>query len=152
MSMKLRRRSVFDKTNQRTGLMMTPMVDVVLVILIFFMASTTIAGQEWFLRASVDTETKEVAQEARFSLPVAMIEVDLVRGTDGVTMVYGIAGDSGVTVERAVEMIGEMELMDPAGSLKVGIGAGDLVPMKDVMAVHDAWHGMGVGVVMRTGG
>jgi len=150
MSMKLRRRSIFDKTNQRSGLMMTPMVDVVLVILIFFMASTTIAGYEWFLEAAVEApvEAEGMVEEARFSLPAAVIDVDLVRGDDGRTVVYGISGDVGVSIERAAELIGGMEIGD-SGSLKVGLGAGDEVQMGDVMAVHDAWHARGIGVVMR---
>ena len=142
--------------------MMTPMVDVVLVILIFFMASTTIAGQEWFLRAGVETVDGDGSSEteARFALPEAVIEVDLVRGTDGVTMVYGIGGTGGVRLERAVELIRAMDgtmTGGDVGSLKVGLGAGDDVPMGDVMMVHDAWNGLGgdggdgLRVVMRTG-
>ena len=40
----LRQRNIFENRG-RFGPNMTPMVDVVLVILIFFMAATTIAGQ-----------------------------------------------------------------------------------------------------------
>lgn len=148
--MKLNRRSVFDKSNQRSGPMMTPMVDVVLVILIFFMASTTIAGYEWFLEAGVEAEVadQEQEQEARFDLPAAVIDVDLVRGSDGITVVYGLSGESGMALESAVDLILGMEIGD-SGGLKVGLGAGDAVPMGDVMAVHDAWNGRGVRVVMR---
>ena len=151
MSMKLQRRSVFGKTNQRSGLMMTPMVDVVLVILIFFMASTTIAGYEWFLEAAVEApvESEVDKQEARFVLPAAVIDVDLVRGDDGATVVFGISGDAGVSVELAAGAIGGMEIGD-SGSLTVRLWAGDDVAMGDVMAVHDAWHGRGIRVVMRT--
>jgi len=152
MSRGLQRRSVFDKSNRRSGLMMTPMVDVVLVILIFFMASTTIAGYEWFLEAGVESQKAAEAstETARFTLPEAVIDVDLVRGADGMSVVYGVSGDAGVSLERGVEMIGAMEIGD-GGSLRVGLGAGDDVPMGDVIAVHDAWNGRGVKVVMRTG-
>jgi len=151
MSMKLQRRSVFDKSGSRSGLMMTPMVDVVLVILIFFMASTTIAGYEWFLHAAVEApvEPDGAAQEARFVLPAAVIDVDLVRGSDGATLVYGVSGDMGVTVEGAAALIEGMEIGD-SGSLRVRLGAGDDVQMGDLMAVHDAWNGRGIKVVMRT--
>lgn len=146
----LRKRSVFDHSNQRFGLMMTPMVDVVLVILIFFMASTTIAGYEWFLQASIES-TEEVnmeTEEARFDLPAAVIDVDLVRSSGGITIVYGIQGEQGIAIDQAVEFIESMEL-GPTDALRVGIGANDLVPMKDVMRVHDAWNGRGVSVIMR---
>ncbi len=33
---------------------MTPMVDVVMVMLIFFMAATTFAGPEWFLKTNIE--------------------------------------------------------------------------------------------------
>ncbi|MBO6512943.1 MAG: biopolymer transporter ExbD [Phycisphaerales bacterium] len=150
MSMKLRRRSVFDKGNQRSGPMMTPMVDVVLVILIFFMASTTIAGYEWFLEAGVEAESagEERAIEARFDLPAAVIEVDLVRIDDGATMVYGLSGESGITLDSAIGLIGGMDIAE-GGSLRVALGAGDSVSMRDVVAVHDAWNMRGVRVVMR---
>lgn len=149
--MKLNRRSVFDRSNQRSGLMMTPMVDVVLVILIFFMASTTIAGYEWFLQAAVEgpAESEAVDEEARFVLPAAVIDVELVGGGVGGTVVYGIAGETGVALERAAGIISGMEIGD-SGSLRVRLGAGDEVPMGDVMAVHDAWNERGVKVVMRT--
>lgn len=149
-SRKLRKRSVFDHSEQRSGPMMTPMVDVVLVILIFFMASTTIAGYEWFLEAGVEAETasEEQEQDARFDLPAAVIDVDLVRGSDGITVVYGLSGESGIALDTAVEFIEGMEIGE-AGSLKVGLGAGDDVPMGDVMAVHDAWNSRSIRVVMR---
>lgn len=148
--MKLKRRSVFDKSNQRSGPMMTPMVDVVLVILIFFMASTTIAGYEWFLEAGVEAETvrDESEQDARFDLPAAVIDVDLVRSADGITVVYGLSGESGISLDAAEELIGGMEIGE-SGGLKVALGAGDDVPMGDVMRVHDAWNGRSVRVVMR---
>jgi len=35
---------------------MTPMVDVVMVILIFFMASAAFLGAEWFLKAAIPSK------------------------------------------------------------------------------------------------
>jgi biopolymer transport protein ExbD len=152
MSAGLRRRSVLGDPGKRSGPMMTPMVDVVLVILIFFMASTTIAGYEWFLQAGVESESTAEGgvEEARFALPDAVIDVDLVRGEDGVVLVYGVSGDAGLSIDQAATLIGGMEIGD-SGALRVGLGAGDGVSMGDVMRVHDAWHGRGVKVVMRTG-
>ena len=152
MSTGLRRRSVLGDPGKRSGPMMTPMVDVVLVILIFFMASTTIAGYEWFLQAGVEAESasEPAPEEARFDLPAAIIEVDLVSGEDGAVLVYGVSGDQGMTIDQAVGLIEGMELGESA-ALRVGLGAGDGVSMGDVMRVHDAWHGRGVKVVMRTG-
>ena len=153
MSAGLRRRSVLGDPTGRSGPMMTPMVDVVLVILIFFMASTTIAGYEWFLHAAVESEesTNGTQEQARFALPAAIIDVDLVHTSDGATMVYGISGNAGVSIDQAAAMIDAMDLED-SGSLRVGLGARDGVPMRDVMRIHDAWHGRSVKVVMKVGG
>lgn len=49
-----RRRDARAVYEQHTGPNMTPMVDVVMVILIFFMASTVIMGPELLLRAGLD--------------------------------------------------------------------------------------------------
>ena len=48
-----RRRAALDVWSMNFGPSMTPMVDVVLVILIFFMASASFVGPEWFLRAAL---------------------------------------------------------------------------------------------------
>ena len=47
MSRSFRRRSALYTWQLQFGPNMTPMVDVVMVILIFFMASATFAGAEW---------------------------------------------------------------------------------------------------------
>lgn len=48
-----RRRDALHGWTLHFGPNMTPMVDVVMVILVFFMASTAWIGSEWFLRAAL---------------------------------------------------------------------------------------------------
>jgi biopolymer transport protein ExbD len=48
-----RRRNAAALREQHYGPNMTPMVDVVMVILIFFMASAAMLGPEWFIRTSI---------------------------------------------------------------------------------------------------
>lgn len=48
-----RKRNAQSLYDVHYGPNMTPMVDVVMVILIFFMAGTVILGPEWFLRSSL---------------------------------------------------------------------------------------------------
>jgi biopolymer transport protein ExbD len=48
-----RRRSALSVYESHHGPNMTPMVDVVMVILIFFMASAAMLGPEWFLASSI---------------------------------------------------------------------------------------------------
>lgn len=52
-----RRRSALAMYEAHAGPNMTPMVDVVMVILIFFMASAAILGPEWFLKTSLPRTT-----------------------------------------------------------------------------------------------
>lgn len=53
MSKPFRRRNALAVHEMHYGPNMTPMVDVVMVILIFFMSSTAILGPEWSLRTSL---------------------------------------------------------------------------------------------------
>ncbi|MBX3383555.1 MAG: biopolymer transporter ExbD [Phycisphaeraceae bacterium] len=48
-----RRRNAASLREQHYGPNMTPMVDVVMVILIFFMASAAMLGPEWFIRTAI---------------------------------------------------------------------------------------------------
>lgn len=52
-----RRRSALAMYEAHAGPNMTPMVDVVMVILIFFMASAAILGPEWFLKTNLPRTT-----------------------------------------------------------------------------------------------
>jgi len=75
----LRQRNIFQQGG-RFGPNMTPMVDVVLVILIFFMASTAFIGPEWFLRAALPSDQAADQGGADFSLPPARFEIVLAIG------------------------------------------------------------------------
>ncbi len=55
MSTPFRKRNALAVHEMHYGPNMTPMVDVVMVILIFFMSSTAILGPEWFLRSTLPT-------------------------------------------------------------------------------------------------
>lgn len=48
-----RRRSALEIYQAHFGPNMTPMVDVVMVILVFFMASAVVLGPDWFIRAAL---------------------------------------------------------------------------------------------------
>lgn len=70
-----RRRSALAMYEAHAGPNMTPMVDVVMVILIFFMASAAILGPEWFLKTSLPRTT--AAAPANESLLVR-VRIELV--------------------------------------------------------------------------
>ncbi len=139
----LRRRSITGAPGS-TGPMMTPMVDVVLVILIFFMGSATIAGHEWFLGASIERDdSPERVTRPSLALPTPVIATRVVV-LGGESMVLGLGPDP-ITLDDARRTIETMDLGDPS-ALVVTIGADDDAPMGDVVDLHDAWHARGVNV------
>lgn len=140
MSTPFRRRSALAMHDLHFGPNMTPMVDVVMVILIFFMASATFAGAEWFVKAGIPREGASTGNQGQgvdpLKLPPARFEVML-------------SLSSGRTVARGPG-IGEAELSElPARltALAAGLSADDLVliirpepdvPYPDVIRAHDA--------------
>lgn len=86
MSKPFRKRNALAVHEMHYGPNMTPMVDVVMVILIFFMSSTAILGPEWFLKSSLPTvkanataasqETKRVNIRMRVTPNGTRLEVD----------------------------------------------------------------------------
>lgn len=139
----LRRRSITGAPSSG-GPMMTPMVDVVLVILIFFMGSATIAGHEWFLGASIERDGPAPDQSRpSLTIPTPVIATRVVL-LDGRSMVLGLGPDP-VALDDARRTIETMDLGDPT-ALIVTLGADDDVPMGDVVALHDAWHARDVRV------
>lgn len=125
---------------------MTPMVDVVLVILIFFMAATTIAGQEWFLRTDLPESQSGDNASQQFDLPAPMLDVTLFLQETEV-LVSGL-GDAPRPLRAFIEQIAGM---DPSASegLILRIDAGDEVPYGSVIALHDAGSARGMRVAIR---
>lgn len=141
----LRQRNIFENRG-RFGPNMTPMVDVVLVILIFFMAATTIAGQEWFLKADLPKAREQDNASLQFDLPTPMLDVSLYI-TNGEVMVRGL-GDSPRMLSALIEQIRAMD-QDEAEGLILRIGAGDEVPYGSIIALHDAGSSQGMRVAVR---
>lgn len=141
----LRQRNIFAGRG-RFGPNMTPMVDVVLVILIFFMAASTIAGQEWFLRTDLPEQHEDSDGATGFDLPTPMLDLALFVDNSRV-MVRGL-GDEALPIERVIERI---DAMDPTLSegLILRIGASDEVPYGSVVSLHDAGSRMGMRVAIR---
>jgi biopolymer transport protein ExbD len=111
---------------------MTPMVDVVMVILIFFMASASILGPEWFLRSALPVTTPAPARED----PPTLVRIQL--GYDGVSRV-GV----GEETPRALPFDTiEARLRDEVGRVGaerviVAIDASPNAAYADVVRVHE---------------
>lgn len=85
-----RKRNALALHELHYGPNMTPMVDVVMVILIFFMASAVILGPEWFLRSSLPVAKPGTAASAGETVK---IQAAMLR--DGQATVLDLTLDSG---------------------------------------------------------
>jgi biopolymer transport protein ExbD len=141
----LKQRNIFGNTG-RFGPNMTPMVDVVLVILIFFMAATTIVGQEWFLAADLPEQREESNASSGFDLPTPMLDVELFVERDRV-LARGMGSDA-IGIDEAISRIGGMDPVLSAG-LILRIGASDDVPYGAIVAIHDAGNAKKMRVAIR---
>ncbi|MDX2017102.1 MAG: biopolymer transporter ExbD [Planctomycetota bacterium] len=133
---------------------MTPMVDVVMVILIFFMASAAIMGPEWFIRTALPAPTppQAAAINPPPDTPGLRLRVELTReGTQ--TRATLVRADAAATeAQRAPRAVGLVDLSRtiqelvgaaPAEAV-VLIKAGPEVPYADVVAAHEACQRLGV--------
>lgn len=87
MSSPFRRRNALHQWHLHFGPNMTPMVDVVMVILVFFMASTAFIGPEWLLRIGLAEDDAPAGNG--FQLGPAELVVRL-RVVDGTVRVDGL--------------------------------------------------------------
>ncbi len=140
-----RRRGALHQWELHFGPNMTPMVDVVMVILIFFMASTALLGPEWFLRADVAPDASKGAalrNDPRFQLPEVRLEVRLRVDAGGtVADAFGREGLSMDELEAlAAEVAKDMVPEEPGGSAEpvVVIAPEARVAYNDVVRAHDA--------------
>jgi biopolymer transport protein ExbD len=131
---------------------MTPMVDVVMVILIFYMASTSFIGSEWFLRTAIPKENapqdrpREREAGDPFSLPPAQFELSLRRGEGGRTIATG-PGFGLLSLDELPPRLIELARGTGAEDLALVIRADASVPYGDVIRVHDAATGAGIAKV-----
>jgi len=141
----LRQRNIFGGSG-RFGPNMTPMVDVVLVILIFFMAATTIAGQEWFLSADLPEQRDDSDESSGFDLPTPMLDLALFVDV-GTIKVRGL-GDQALNLE---DVLARISGMDPTlcEGLILRLGASDEVPYGSIVSVHDVGTSKGMRVTIR---
>jgi biopolymer transport protein ExbD len=125
------------------------MVDVVMVILIFFMASTSFVGAEWFLRAAIPREAAAAQAESTtgadaFRLPPARFEITLTRQES-----QTVVNSRGMATMSLAELPGMLhELVGPRAGGKpeviLIINAEADVPYADVIRAHEAAAAAGI--------
>jgi biopolymer transport protein ExbD len=139
----LRRRGAAHRRDDSLGPSMTPMVDVVLVILIFFMASTTFLGPEWLLRSALPRDRPTQGSDPAFTLPPARFVIALSTDAAGATVADGI-GLSSAPLPRVVDRLGEYARRLGPNQMTVVVSPGPLVPYRDVVRVHEACAALGI--------
>ena len=120
------------------------MVDVVLVILIFFMASVVFVGPEWFLPAGLPTAQRDAGDQPAdpYALPDPTLRVR-VASRDGVPVVSGLG--SGVVSLSGFEAHAREQLRGlDARTIRVRLGGDAGTPWRHVVAVQDVLTDLGV--------
>lgn len=139
---------------------MTPMVDVVMVILVFFMASSAVLGPEWFIKSalpvrSANAGTATDALRLEFTLRSVPIDGDGA-STAGAparastrTMVTGESLTDAPLSALAARL--EQLAKDNAGrEIAVLLKPDARVPMQDLVFAHDACNRLGIAKVGMT--
>lgn len=140
MSRGFRRRDARTTWEMHYGPSMTPMCDVVLVILIYFMASTSFAGAEWFLKAGIPKEGKSESKQPEgadpLALPPARFDISLVT-VEGKTVARGQGVGEG-PLEGLEAKFAELARGLSGEELVVVIRPEAGVPYPDVIRAQDA--------------
>jgi biopolymer transport protein ExbD len=143
MERAFRQRGALALHEMHFGPNMTPMVDVVMVILIFFMASTALLGPEWFVQANLPETDRGAGagDNERFTLPEVRIELSLRVGELNTTFVHGF-GPQPLTLGDFEAQVGataaDLRSGGPSAEPIVVIRPEPGVPYQDVVRVHDA--------------
>lgn len=126
---------------------MTPMVDIVMVILIFFMAGSAFIGPEWFLDVAmappatrVDAPPEEKPDER---LPPTRLVVRLSRGPSGDALATGL----GLEVAPIAELEATLRRYAEAGAvaaMSIVVEPARDVSYQDVIRVYDLCQQAGV--------
>jgi biopolymer transport protein ExbD len=147
-----RRRDALAVHDLHFGPNMTPMVDVVMVILIFFMASATFVGSEWFLKTALPKPgpaappKAETPAAGELKLPPARFEVTLAVETDGRVSATCPAFGS-VPIGRLEASLKDLARGTTEDDIILVIRSGPEVPYGEVIRAHDAAAAAGIAKV-----
>jgi len=120
---------------------MTPMVDVVMVILIFFMASASVLGPEWFLKTALPR-----AQAAPLIDPTRQpvrLRIELRREGPSPT-VASIDGGEAFPLAELPARLSERRAAAEGAELIILVAPQDRVPYDDVVSLHELCFRAGI--------
>lgn len=127
---------------ERFGPNMTPMIDVVLVILIFFMAGSTFLGKEWFLTSDILRRGTPEAGKDPLELPPVKLALSLSMGSNGAVMIGGM-GAAPIGLASFQSSIAEFAGKAP-DKVQVIVEPEPGVTYEDVVRVLDACRAAGI--------
>lgn len=143
----LRRRDALHVYSLHFGPNMTPMVDVVMVILIFFMASAAFLGNEWFLRAAIPFEAGRGRDATKPNDPLAVsaTRVDVIIDVDATgNTILSFLGQARVSMEEFEKRIGAFPRNDATRNIEVVLRPTSRVPYQDLVRAHAACDAVGI--------
>lgn len=139
----LRRRDGEHSASLAQGPNMTPMVDVVIVILIFFMSATTFMGPEWFMDVAVPAHDPSVGDEGDpYAMPAPTLRVQL-RASGGTTLATGL-GRQDMTLDQLADALMALGQSIEATDAFVLIVPTPEVAYRDVVHVRDVCERAGL--------
>lgn len=121
---------------------MTPMVDVVMVILIFFMASAALMGPEWLLRAALPRP--QAAIPPANTVPM-VIRVVMNEGAAVARVTVGAgSAPADCSMSDLDAILGLAVKTHGAANLAVAISAEDAAPYEGLVRVHERCVAAGI--------
>lgn len=143
----LQRRDALHGYSMHFGPNMTPMVDIVMVILIFFMASAAFMGDEWFLRAAIPFEAGRGSDVKKPNDPLALpptrldVVMDVDRAGRSIVTVLDLKEAS---VDTFLDRVSQFPRSKETADMEVVIRPTGAVPYRDVVRVHSACDAAGI--------
>lgn len=144
-----RRRRAVDVGSLHFGPNMTPMVDVVMVILVFFMASAAFVGPEWFLNALVPFAAPAAGQAqnpaGRGAEERTQVEIRLLAPAQpgGPVVAEGL-GLTGSSIEAVLAALAEEVKRRGVANVEVIIRPEAAVPYREVVRTHEGCERLGL--------
>ena len=143
----LRRRDALHSYTLHFGPNMTPMVDIVMVILIFFMATAAFMGSEWFLKAAIPFEagrgTNLTKPNDPLAIPLKPLDVLMDAEADGRTVVSFLELKR-ASVDDFIARVSQFPRNETTSELEIVIKPMPRVPYADVVRVHAACDAAGI--------
>ncbi len=135
-------RTAWNTYQLHHGPNMTPMVDVVMVILIFFMATASVLGPEWYLKSSLPHTAPASATTTPDQDKLEQIRLKvIVRNGTTVITAEGLPETS--VTGAAAFLMKRREAGDPK-KMVVLITPDAAVPYQDLVALHEACEKLGI--------